>query len=119
VIYFLPGRNNMKKILLWIMVVSVALAFSSCTFPGTATLALMNSADSVHDITAVTFTPSDGGTADVRPHTIPPGERHCIYHVQPGLFDISATFEGHGEVTVENHKLIEEGNTLLRKVEAK
>lgn len=109
----------MKKIMLWILVVLAIGAFTSCTLGDTGTLALKNSDASVHNITAVNITPSAGGTTDVRPHTMLPGERHYIYSIQPGTYNITATFEGHGDVTVENNMVIEDGHVYLRTVEAK
>jgi hypothetical protein len=106
----------MKKILLWTLVVLAIGACLSCTIGDTGTLALKNDSDSVHTITAVNFAPTAGGTTVVRAHTIPPGERHYIYSIEPGMYNIIATFEGHGDVTVESNFLVEDGTVYLRSV---
>ncbi len=110
----------MRKIVLCVLAFATIFAFGSCTFVGTATLALKDSSDSMHTITSVTFYPTDGGTMDSRSVNIEPGEQDYIYRVEPGTYDITVTFEGYGgDITVENDQVIEEGMVYLRTVEVK
>jgi hypothetical protein len=120
VIQFEGGRSDiMKRIGLLVLVAAATAAFLSCTLGETATLALKNSDDSTYTVTKVTFTPTGAGTTMTKTHTIPPGERHYLYSIEPNTYNVTATFEGYGDVTVENNWVMEGRTVYFRTVEAK
>jgi hypothetical protein len=108
------NEMKVKHLLLVGILVLLAAAMVSCVLPNTATLHLQNTTG--HTITAASFTPAGGSTANhlYNGETIPDGDGHYFYSITPGTYDISLTLDGYGSYLAFNDLVIEKDHLIFK-----
>jgi len=109
------GRK-MKKTVLWALVILAVVAFSSCTFKGTATFRLKNNTSS-QTFTHVDFVAVSGGDDDYNAVTMEPDDGHYFYGIEPGTYDIRVTVEGLGNFLAFDDFVAEEEVVYFRDID--